>query len=197
VAVLAALYAGGVVLLLNPAMGLVFGAKFHADRSAMILLGAAAFFRLVRTEPFTSVMLNASRTKRLAASNILASSALAFMIVASFIDRSVDALLGARLAGELTSLVATLFMARQAPQSGRYCFTLSTVVGALFFGLACLVSYALGPAGDLLWPSTLATVAFCLVVLAWGATDVRRRMGRLRGAIARAAGAPETSAQPL
>lgn len=188
VAVLAALYAGGVVLLLNPVMGLVFGTKFHADRGAMILLGAAAFFRLVRMEPFTSVMLNASRTKRLAASNILTSSALVYMVAVSFVERSINALLGARLLGELTSLVATFFMARQAPQCGRYAYTLSTIVGAVFFGLACLESHAIGRAGEYLWPSALATVAFCIVVLAWGAVDIRRRMGRLRTATARGGG---------
>jgi hypothetical protein len=119
------------------------------------------------------------------------------MIAVSFVDRSIDALLAARLAGEAVSLVATLFMARQAPRSGRYSFTLSTVVGALFFGLACLVCFALGAAADRLWPSALATVAFCLVVLAWGAVDLRRRIGRLRGAIARDDGALGTSVQPL
>ncbi|RBP10565.1 O-antigen/teichoic acid export membrane protein [Roseiarcus fermentans] len=183
VAVLAALYGGGVVLLLSPVVTLVFGAKFHADPMAMGLLGAAAFTRLARTEPFTSVMLNASRTKRLAASNILTSSALAYMVGASFLDRSINGLLGARLAGELTSWVVTFFMARRAPEGGRFAFTLSTLVALLFFGLACLGSYALGSARDSLLPSLAATVVFVIAVLAWGVVDLRRRMSRLRAAI--------------
>ncbi len=186
VAILAAAYAGGVVLLMNPIIALVFGPKFHAGGAAMILLGVGAFVRLVRSEPFTSLMLNEGRTKRLAASNVVASSSLGFMVLFSFFTRSVDAVLAARLLGETASLVVTLVMARRAPAIGRYAFSSSTVVGLLFTGAACLASVALEAAGDPIGLLLAASAAYGIAILLWAMWDLRRRMSRLRAENAQA-----------
>ena len=180
VAISAALYAGAVVLLLDPLVTLVFGQRFKVDHPVTILLGAVALLRLVRSEPFTSVMLNASRTKRLAASNILTSTSLAYMVAVSFFDRTMSALLAARWAGEFTSLVITVFMARKSPEVGRFCFTYSTVFAALFFGVACLEAYALSRTADSLPLALAAFALYAIAALAWGVLDLRYRMKRLR-----------------
>jgi O-antigen/teichoic acid export membrane protein len=180
VAVLAALYAGGVILLTNPVVTVVFGHKYQASYWAMILLGMMTFIRLARMEPFTGVMLNASRTKRLAVSNILVSSTLGYLVLLSFFDRSISGVLAARLLGELTGLVATLWMAARSPEGGRFIFSLSTTIGFLFVGIACLESIGLAWNGGSVALLLAAWVAYELVVLLWGAIDLRRRIGQLR-----------------
>jgi O-antigen/teichoic acid export membrane protein len=183
VAVVAAFYAGGVILLMNFAVAFVFGQKFYTGYQAMMLLGTAAFIRLVRVEPFTSVMLNASRTKRLAASNVLVASFLAYMALFSFFDRSIIAVLAARLLGELTAVAVTFAMARRAPEGGRFVFSFSTLIGFVFVGFACLESLALEWQGDS-WPLTLAACAvYAIAVSLWAAVDLRHRVSRLRRAI--------------
>ncbi len=137
-AVVGALYAGAVVLVTNPIVALVFGAKFRVSELSMMLLGTAAFVGFVRAGPFGTTMLNASRTKRLAASNVLVSSSLAYMVLFSFFDRSINAVLAARLAGEITGLVGAFYMARRTPEGGQSVFTLSTAIGFLFVVFACL-----------------------------------------------------------
>ena len=184
VAFLASAYGGGVILLTNPVVTLVFGQKFHAGNVAMMFLGAGCLVRLVRSEPFTSLMLNASRTKRLAASNVVASSSLAFMVLFSFFDRSIEAVLAARFLGEAASLAVTFLMARRTPEGGRFVFSMSTVIGFVFGGVACLESALLERAGHSVALLLAACAAYAVAVLFWGAVDLRRGMKMLRGAIA-------------
>ena len=183
-AVVGALYAGAVILVTNPIVGLVFGAKFRVGYVSMILLGTAAFVRFIRYEPFTSTMLNASRTKRLAASNILVSSSLAYMVLFSFLDRSINAVLAARLAGEVTGLAATIYMARHTPEGGRFVFTFSTAIGFLFVFLAGLESIELERCGGSVPLLLAACVAFAIPAGLWGVFDLRREISRLRAVIA-------------
>ena len=180
VAILAALYAGGVILLTNPVVTVVFGHRYQASHWAMILLGVTTFLRLSRMEPFTGVMLNASRTKRLAVSNILVSSTLGYLVLLSFFDRSIGGVLAARLLGELTGIVVTFWMAVRSPEGGRFVFSLSTLIGFLFVGVACLESVAVTWNGGSVALLLAACVAYELIVLLWGAIDLRRRVGQLR-----------------
>ncbi len=184
VAVLSGLYAGGVILLLNSIVVLVFGQKFHASNVAMMFLGAGCLVRLVRTEPFTSLMLHASRTKRLAASNLVASSSLAFMVLFSFFERSIEAVLAARFLGEVAGLVVTFLMVRRTPESGRFAFSISTAIGFLFGGAACLESVLLTRAGNPLALMVAACAAYAIAVMLWGAVDLGHRIRRLRGIVA-------------
>jgi O-antigen/teichoic acid export membrane protein len=182
VAVLAALYAGGIILLANPVVTFVFGQKFQASHVAMILLGAGAFMRFVRMEPFTEVMLNAGRTKRLAASNVLVASSLAYMVLLSFFDRSINAVLAARVLGEFTSFLVTFVMARRAPEGGRFVFSFSMVVAFLFVCVASLEAIALQRSGGSVALLLAAYGAYAIAVSLWGAADLRQRMRRLRAA---------------
>ena len=74
----ATVYALGVAALMNVVTPLVFGARFAIGRMEISLLALAAFVKIIRVEPFTSLLLLQQRTKRLAASNLAALSALAF-----------------------------------------------------------------------------------------------------------------------
>ena len=77
----ATVYALGVAALMNVVTPLVFGARFAIGRMEISLLALAAFVKIIRVEPFTSLLLLQQRTKRLAASNLAALSALAFSFV--------------------------------------------------------------------------------------------------------------------
>ncbi len=183
--VVGALYAGAVILVMDPIITVVFGAKFRVDHLSMALLGTAAFVRFVRLEPFTSTSLNASRTKRLAVSNVLVSSSLAYMVLLSFFDRSINAVLAARLAGEVTGLAAAFYLARRMPEGGRSVFTLSTAVGFLFVVFAGLESIELERSGPSFPLLVAACVAFAIPAGLWGVLDLRRQINRLRAAFAR------------
>jgi len=194
VAILAACYSGGIILLANAVVPLVFGPKFRVSHSEMILLGAAAFVRLVRTEPFTALMLNLGRTRRLAPSSVLASSSLAYMVLFSFFDRSLTAVLAARLLGELTSAGVAFVMGRSVAEGGRVIFSFSTLFGALCVGAAGVASMALERTGAS-WALLLAaSAAYAIVMLLWAALDLRHRMTRLRAAMA--SGPKPESARP-
>ncbi len=183
--VVGAVYAGAVILVMDPIIALVFGAKFRVDNLSMVLLGTAAFVRFVRLEPFTSTTLNASRTKRLAVSNVLVSSSLAYMALFSFFDRSINAVLAARLAGEITGLAAAFYLARRMPEGGRSVFTLSTAIGFLFVVFAGLESMELERIGQSFPLLIAACVAFAIPAGLWGVLDLRRQINRLRAAFAR------------
>lgn len=182
--VVGALYAGAIILAMDPIITVVFGAKFRVDHLSMALLGTAAFVRFVRLEPFTSATLNASRTKRLAVSNVLVSTSLAYMALFSFFDHSINAVLAARLAGEITGLAAAFYLARRMPEGGRSVLTLSTAIGFLFVVFAALESIELERNGQSLPLLVAACVAFAIPAGLWGVLDLRRQIKRLRAVFA-------------
>ena len=149
-------------------------------------------------EPFTEVMLNSGRTKRLAASNVLASSYLIFMVAFSFLDRSINAVLGARLLGEVTSLIATFYIARRGPEAGRYAYTSSTLVGLAFVGAASFLALVLGGSGGSLPLVVGACFVYAALALVWAAIDMRGQMSQLRDIWEPTPGepAPETTSLP-
>ncbi|HXZ15753.1 MAG TPA: oligosaccharide flippase family protein [Roseiarcus sp.] len=184
VAIVAACYSGGIILLGNTVIPLVFGPKFETSPVAMILLGATAYVRLVRGEPFTALMLNTGRTKRLAPSSVLAGSSLAYIVAFSFFDRSLTAILAARLLGELTSAGVAFVMGRSVAEGGRVIFSFSTLIGVLFIGAAGVASIALQQAGGS-WALLIeASAAYAIATLLWASLDLRHRMTRLRAAMA-------------
>jgi O-antigen/teichoic acid export membrane protein len=195
VSVAGAMYGGAVILVMDPVITLIFGAKFRVDALSMALLGTTAFARFVRAEPFNSTMLNAGRTKRLAVSNVLVSSSLAYMVLFSFFDRSINAVLAARLAGEVTGLAGAFYAARRVPEGGRSVFTLSTAIGFLFVVFAGLESIELERSGQSFPLLVAAFVAVAIPTGLWGLLDLRRQIRRLRTVIARGEG-PQASPIP-
>ncbi len=170
------------------------GPNSELSSLSMVLLGTAAFVRFVRLEPFTSTTLNASRTKRLAVSNVLVSSSLAYMVLFSFFDRSINAVLAARLAGEITGFAGAFSMARRMPEGGRSVFTLSTAIGFLFVLFAGLELIELERSGQSFPLLVAACVAFAIPAGLWGVLDLRREISRLRAVIAPRG---ESQAEPL
>ena len=172
-AMIGAFYAGGVIFLTDFVATTVFGPRFQASSAAMMFLGLAAYIRFIRNEPFNALMLNVGKTKRLAASNLLVSTTLVYMLLVSFFDRSMEAVLMTRALGEATALIFTIQMARQVRDSGRLVFSRADIVGAAFVGLACAGSAVLGSFGRPLLPTLAVCVLYTIGIALWAAVGLR------------------------
>jgi O-antigen/teichoic acid export membrane protein len=173
-ALVGAFYAGGVIFLTNTIVPLVFGPKFVIGDLAVDFLGLTAFIRIVRSDPFTALMLTTGRTKRLAASNMVVSSSLLYIILFAFYSTSIESIFVARLLGEITSLAFTIYMIRGVPEGGRFVFSLSSLLGLAFVGSACVASYLHWRSGGSLVESWMEFAAYALGIFVWGAILLMR-----------------------
>ncbi len=155
----------GVVALLNIALPLVFGAKFVLSPASTALLALSFFFRHARAEPFSSMLLNQGRTKRLAIANLSSASALFFMFVLLLIFHNFEAVMAGRLLGELTATAVTLFLTRDLFRPARLDFIKAVAVGLLVL----VAAIALGSAGVgvAVIPSIAMVAAGLAVFVAW------------------------------
>ncbi len=172
-AVTAAFYGGGVAFLTNIVATTVFGQKFHVSSLTMVILGLAAYVRFIRQEPFSSLMLNFGRTKRLAASNFIVSTTLIYLVVIAQFNRSMEAIVLTRLMGELTALIFTIYIARQVSEGGSLVFSRSTIIGVGFVGAACLAVMGLPWLGHSIVATLAACVVYTLAIGAWAAWELR------------------------
>ena len=175
-AVVACLYAGGVILLTNIVVPLVFGQKFIISVFGVCLIGLGAYVRIVRSEPFGSLMLQRGRTKRLALANIIAASSLGYMVVLGFHWHDIEAVFGGRLLGEATSFVFTYFMARRVFASERRMMSLPVLFGLGLAAMAC-VAVISGWVGHALAPSLIVLAAYFAAVALWAVLILRRSTG--------------------
>ena len=175
-AVVACLYAGGVILLTNVVVPLVFGQKFVTSALGVCLLGLGAYVRIVRSEPFGSLMLQRGRTKRLALANIIAASSLGYMVVLAFYWHAIETVFAGRLLGEATSFVFTYFMLRRVFASERRMFSLPILFGLGLAGTAC-VAVISGWVGHALAPSLIVLAAYFAAIALWGVLILRRFTG--------------------
>ena len=168
----ASFYAVGVILLTNLVVPLVFGPKFVVSHLALCLLGLGCFFRIVRNDPFGSLMLNSGRTKSLALTNIVTASALFYMLALFYFWPTMESFFAGRLLGEATSFVFSIFIAAKKLGKETPIVSLSTLSGFL---LTCAASFItiIGWAGDKWIPTLLACAAFGVVFGLWGVSIVR------------------------
>lgn len=105
-----AAYAIAVLTLMNILVPLVFGPQFRLSMAAVAILALSCFFRLVRGDPFTSMLMQEGRTRRLAAANLASTSALAFELILIFAFGALESVLAGRLLGELAALAVILIV---------------------------------------------------------------------------------------
>jgi len=154
-------YALGIASLMNIVVPQVFGRKFELSKWALVFLSIGVFFRLVRGDPFMSLLVHEGRTKRLALANLSSISSLAFATVLILTGgRLEDAMLG-RALGEATAYATTLYLTRDLFRDviwghlqsvGLCAIVIAVAVAAVIFGrlgstlesgLAFLVGYVL------------------------------------------------------
>jgi O-antigen/teichoic acid export membrane protein len=162
-ALTSALYAIGVLVLLNEVVPLVFGPQFVLSHTATIFLALNMFFCCARSDPFTSMLLQAGETSRLAAANFPTTSAVVFEFALLLIFRNLEAVILGRLLGELVGFATTMVMTRRLFRAARrdYAVTLTAAGGLLLIVIA--LSFTSGVGHNLLQScaALAASVAIC------------------------------------
>jgi O-antigen/teichoic acid export membrane protein len=110
---IAAGYAVGLLALMNIAVSIAFGHKFVVDNWVLVIFALGAFFKIVRTEPFTSLLLHEMKTGTLALTNLSTFSGLGAGTALTMAYRTMLAPLVGRLAGEIVGLCTTLYLTRR------------------------------------------------------------------------------------
>ena len=163
----ATVYALGVAALMNVVTPVIFGARFAIGRSEVSLLALAAFVRIIRVEPFTSFLLLQQRTKRLAATNLVVLSGLAFAFLFIKVHPTIDAALVGRLMGEVTSLAVMVALTRAQLAGNLAHYGSAAAFGFVIVAAACMALSFSPPRLDLLFGIATLAVGAC-VVIPWG-----------------------------
>ena len=178
----------GIVTLLNIVMPLVFGRQFTLSPASVAFLALGAFFRISRAEPFTAILMQQGRTRRLAACNLASSSALLYEVVLVILFGTFEAVIAGRLLGEITGWAVGLFLTRVPFLPARRDFYLSMTLGGAGVIMVVGLSFVT-PIGQQLAPSIAALAACVAIFLAWAfrfAPPVLRLGYSKRNAVAKA-----------
>ncbi len=177
VPIIAAIFSLGIVTLYNIVVPLVFGAKFALSTAGIGLLASGAFIRIARGEPFTTMLMNQGRTRRIAIINLSSSVSLPFEIILILVRPTIEAVLLGRLLGELFSAVVALYLTSDQFRAARHDYLMSVSVGSV--GLGCGLLLALTTSvGIRIFPSLAALAVITSALALWTASltrDLRRQ----------------------
>jgi len=143
---LCALYAIGILTLMNIVTPLVFGAKFHLSTAALAFLACASFFRSVRGDPFTSMLLQTGRTRALAVVNFSSISALLFELLLVLSFTNFESMIAGRLLGEITAFAVAVIVTRELFRGMHADYFRSMMVAMASVGLVVALTF-LTPVG--------------------------------------------------
>lgn len=163
----ATVYGLGIAALMNVVTPLVFGSRFALGRMEVSLLALAAFVRIIRVEPFASLLLLQQRTKRLAASSMAVLSSLAFAFLFIELRPTIDAAMAGRLMGEAAALGVTIALTRAQLAGAWENYGSAATLGFLVVAAAC-VGLSFSPPRLELLSGGLALAAGACVVVPWG-----------------------------
>ncbi len=116
-------------------MPFVFGRKFSISVLTTILLAFSAFFKIIRGNPFTSLLLHHGRTKALAIGNLATFTGLASPTFLVWLYPSVNAVLVGRILGEISGLVIITLISITDFQPGLTPLYVTSSLGVLFIVL--------------------------------------------------------------
>lgn len=165
-ALISALYAIGVLTLLNEVTPVVFGPKFVLSHTATIFIAISVFFRCARGDPFTSMLLQAGQTGRLATANFPTTSSLVFEFALLWVFRNLEAVLLGRLLGELVGFATTMVVTRQLFRTARRDYAV-TLAGASLLLLAVIVLTFTTGVGHSVQQSSLVVLACFAICAVW------------------------------
>ena len=161
------LYALGILTLMNVVTPRAFGARFTLTRVQLCLLALGAFFRLIRVEPFSSLLLHNRRTKRMAAGNLSTIAGYTIAIPFIIVYRTIDTAFVGRLLGEVIGLFTTVIMSRRVLAGHLLDYCVSAGLGLLLVGAGCAGVWWSLIGFDLL--SGIAALGLsCLIIVPWG-----------------------------
>jgi O-antigen/teichoic acid export membrane protein len=165
-AIVGAAYALCVLLLLNLVVPIVFGARFVISQEAVMILAAVAYVRIVRGEPFGSMLLLQGRTKRLALVNLAVAGGLLAAAVLMFYFPRIESALASRLLGELFGLGSAIYLTRKTLHDCFGKFSMSLLLGFSLVVSGCFVIY-FTKAGQAPLESVVVLSLYALTVIAW------------------------------
>jgi hypothetical protein len=149
---------------MNLVVPLVFGQQFRLSREAVAFLAVGCFFRIARSDPFTSMLIHTGRTRRLALANLSSSSALMFELGLILAFGTIESVLVGRLLGELAALAVIVIAMRHDFREilrdwiETTAFVLAVLVGAIVLTFMTSVGERWGP--------SLLTLAVCIALCA-------------------------------
>jgi hypothetical protein len=151
---------------LNIVVPVVFGHKFVASRLMVAVLAISVFVRIVRSEPGNSILLYRGRTKRLALTNLVALSSVAFVYVLVRMWGSTEAAALGRMASDCLALIAMIYLTREAMGAALRDNIVSMVV------TGCIVAFAAAlvmetSVGTAVWPSLAVLAAYFVGAGSW------------------------------
>jgi O-antigen/teichoic acid export membrane protein len=161
-ALISVLFAVGVLTLLNEVVPLVFGPQFVLSHTATILLAVTMFFRCARSDPFTSMLLQAGETSRLATANFPTTTSLVFEFVLLLIFRNLEAVILGRLLGELVGFATTMVMTRHIFRAARRDYAITLVGAASLLAIVIALTFTSGVGHSL--TQSCAAVAACFAI---------------------------------
>jgi O-antigen/teichoic acid export membrane protein len=128
VPLIAACYMLGLLALFNIAVPMAFGRQFEVSNWDLTLLSTGAFFKIVRTEPFTSLLFHEMKTKTLAMATQSTIFGLLIGTTLTYFYRSLESMLIGRLVGEMIGLCFTLCLTVKSFRAALWDYLLSLTV---------------------------------------------------------------------
>lgn len=165
-AAVGAVYALGVLLLLNILVPIVFGARFVISEEALMILAVVAYVRIVRAEPFGSLLLLEGRTKRLALVNICVAIGVVFGAGLMVYFAEIESALAARLVGETFGLACAIYVTRNLLRTSYLHYAAHVLAGLLLVASCCWAVHATS-AGAALSISLIALAGYALIIAIW------------------------------
>ena len=166
-ALVGATYALGVALLLNIVVPIVFGKRFLVSQDAAIILAFLAYVRIVRAEPFGSLLLLKGRTKRLALVNLFVALGLLISAALMFYFPTIESAMAARFLGEFFGLLSVIYLTRNLLRGSLGKLGTAVLLGAaVVISVGCLVHFT--SVGETISTSLAALFAYGLILAVWG-----------------------------
>jgi len=138
--IVAGCYALALIAVLKTAIPLVFGSRFIVSNLAVLVIASTAFFRIVRLEPHTSLLLNAQKTRALALSNLSSLIGLIAATILILIYPSIEGALIGVLIGEFVGLSFAVSATKELLKSAIVDYAISvSAVMIVVAGSAALV----------------------------------------------------------
>lgn len=164
--------AGGYALVLvgvfKTVLPLVFGSRFMVSDSIVLLIALISFFRIIRIEPHTSLLLNAQKTRELACANLSPAVGLITATALVMMYPSIEATLIGVLVGELAGFFAIIFVTRHLLRRVIANYTISVLIMmTLLAGTGILVVFL--PCGDNFLIRTAVAGSSCILILSGAA----------------------------
>jgi len=161
---IAAGYALGLMALMNVGVSIAFGPRFVVSNWALVVLSLGAFFKIVRTEPFTSLLLHEMRTGTLALTNLSTFSGLGVGTGLAMAYRTLLAPLVGRLAGEIIGLCTAVLLTRRTFRAALADFLMSFAAALTLVVAASLLLLTTSLDS---WPAIrLAVLGACAMAIA-------------------------------